>query len=84
MSKTQAQSSGEQQNGHAVLGYRLLQLGLLSLLNFGLQVSYDSVGASAPLLRKDWDLDAEAIGDLIAAYHLPNIVMAAFGGMLVD
>jgi len=29
-------------------------------------------------------MDAEAIGDLIAAYHLPNVVMAAIGGILVD
>lgn len=66
------------------LWFRLLQLALLSLLNLGLQTSYDSVGASAPVLRDSWGMDAEAIGDLIAAYHLPNVVMAAIGGMLVD
>jgi MFS family permease len=48
------------------------------------QISYDSVGASAPYLRKAFGFGAEEIGDLYSAYHLPNTVMVALGGILID
>jgi hypothetical protein len=65
-------------------GERVLQLLLISLLSIGIQISYDSVGASAPYLRKTLGFSAEAIGDLYSAYHLPNIFMVILGGVLID
>jgi nitrate/nitrite transporter NarK len=63
---------------------RLLLLALASAMCFGAQVAYDSVGAAATLIRRTLHVDAEAIGDLYSAYHLPNTLMVILGGIFAD
>ena len=64
--------------------YRLFFIVLVSFMCFGSQCAYDSIGAAGPFLRKVMNLDAESIGDLYSAYHLPNTFMVIFGGILAD
>ena len=57
---------------------------LCSIMCFGSQVAYDTAGAAAPIIRRTLHVDAEAIGDLYSAYHMPNTVMVILGGVFSD
>jgi hypothetical protein len=63
---------------------RVLLLFLASGMCFGSQVAYDSIGASAPVIRSTLGVASEGIGDLYSAYHLPNTVMVILGGIFAD
>ena len=63
---------------------RVLLLFLASGMCFGSQVAYDSIGASAPIIRSTLGVASEGIGDLYSAYHLPNTVMVILGGIFAD
>lgn len=64
--------------------FRLLVALMASVMCFGAQIAYDSIGAAGPYLRKTMHIHAEQIGDLYSAYHLPNIVMVVVGGIFAD
>lgn len=64
--------------------YKIMFCVLASLMCFGPQCAYDSIGAAGPFLRKVMGLHAEAIGELYSAYHLPNTFMVIIGGLLTD
>lgn len=64
--------------------YRFLVAFTASVMCFGAQIAYDSIGAAGPYLRKTMHIHAEEIGDLYSAYHLPNIVMVILGGIFAE
>eukprot|EP01118_Nematostelium_gracile_P004801 TRINITY_DN1572_c0_g1_i1.p1 TRINITY_DN1572_c0_g1~~TRINITY_DN1572_c0_g1_i1.p1 ORF type:complete len:469 (+),score=94.66 TRINITY_DN1572_c0_g1_i1:186-1409(+) len=47
-------------------------------------MAYDSIGAIAPFLGDELDLEVGQLGLLISIYSAPNIVLAFFGGFLCD
>eukprot|EP00944_MAST-04C_sp_MAST-4C-sp1_P007359 g7359.t1 len=64
--------------------FRFLVALTASIMCFGPQIAYDSIGAAGPFLRKTMHIHAEQIGDLYSAYHFPNIVMVVVGGIFAD
>jgi len=64
--------------------YRFVLLLFVSLLTFGSYFAYDSIGALAPTLIEELELDRETIGSLYSAYSLAAIFIVFFGGMLID
>jgi MFS family permease len=57
---------------------------VICFMTFGTSVAYDSVGALGPLLRQHLHTSAEGLADLYSVYHLPNLVLVFFGGLLSD
>lgn len=68
----------------ALVTYRIVLLLLISFILVGCQTAYDAPGAIAPYLKREWDVNGERLGALYSAYHLPNIVLAALAGVLID
>jgi MFS family permease len=46
--------------------------------------AYDSIGALAPLIIDDMQIDREAIGMMYSFYSWPNLVMVFIAGLLID
>ena len=64
--------------------YRFTILMFISLIVLGSYFAYDSVGALAPTLIKELNLDRSTIGNLYNAYSIAAILIVFFGGMLYD
>ena len=67
------------------LATRVAFLVLTCCGSVGIYFGYNIIGATAPYLQAaPYNLDAEAIGGLAAAYSVPNMVMPLFGGAISD
>jgi MFS family permease len=64
--------------------YRFIVLVFVSLMMVGNYFAYDSIGALAPLIIGDMQIDREAIGMMYSFYSWPNLFMVFIGGILVD
>jgi MFS family permease len=64
--------------------YRFLILLFVSLMMVGNYFAYDSIGALAPLIIDDMQIDREAIGMMYSFYSWPNLVMVFIAGLLID
>jgi len=64
--------------------YRFTILLFVSLLTFGSYFAYDSVGAIAPTLLKELNIDRSAIGSMYTVYSIAAIISVLLGGILID
>lgn len=66
------------------LGLRWFVLFVVSIAMFGNYYVYDSISPLADILAKQLNFTDDNIGLLQGIYSLPNIVMVAIGGMIID
>ena len=67
------------------MAVRVAYLVLTCTGSVGIYFGYNIVGATAPFLQAPpYNLDAQAIGGLAAAYSVPNMIMPLFGGVITD
>ena len=67
------------------IAVRVAYLVLTCSGSVGIYFGYNIVGATAPFLQAPpYNLDAQAIGGLAAAYSVPNMIMPLFGGVITD
>ncbi len=64
--------------------YRFTILLFISLLVLGSYFAYDSIGALAPQLITELNLDRTTIGNLYSVYSVAAIFIVFFGGILYD
>jgi MFS family permease len=67
------------------LAVRVAYLVLTCSGSVGIYFGYNIIGATAPYLQAPpYNLDAQSIGGLAAAYSVPNMIMPLFGGAISD
>jgi MFS family permease len=67
------------------LAMRVAYLVLTCSGSIGIYFGYNIIGATAPYLQAEpYNLDAQSIGGLAAAYSVPNMIMPLFGGAITD
>ncbi len=66
------------------LGLRWFVLFVVSIAMFGNYYVYDSISPLADILAKQLNFTDDNIGLLQGIYSLPNIIMVAIGGMIID
>jgi len=64
--------------------YRFAIMLLSSIMCTGVYMGYDSIGALSPYLKGNLEIDSQEYGYLVAAYSLPNVILAALAGVIVD
>lgn len=66
------------------VGLRWFVLGVVSVAMFGNYYVYDSISPLADVLAKQLNFTDDNIGLLQGIYSLPNVIMVAIGGMIID
>ncbi len=66
------------------VGLRWFVLGVVSVAMFGNYYVYDSISPLADVLAKQLSFTDDNIGLLQGIYSLPNVIMVAIGGMIID
>jgi len=66
------------------VGLRWFVLGVVSIAMFGNYYVYDSISPLADVLAKQLNFTDDNIGLLQGIYSLPNVIMVAIGGMIID
>ncbi len=75
----------EEKSSERSTAVRVAYLVLTCTGSVGIYFGYNIIGATAPYLQAaPYNLDAEAIGGLAAAYSVPNMIMPLFGGAITD
>jgi len=64
--------------------YRFMLMTFACGLCLGVYMAYDSIGAISPYLKHGLTIDQSKYSNLVAAYALPNVVLAFLGGILTD
>lgn len=77
--------SVDEESSERAVGVRVAYLVLTCAGSVGIYFGYNIIGATAPYLQATpYNLDAESIGGLAAAYSVPNMIMPLFGGAITD